>query len=110
MRVAAVRVHEPDVIAAVVSDLAAVRRPVRNLPLQRGVEGQLSRTATVSVDRPDLAAPDEDDPAAVWRPGREDVHVGARCQAAGAAAVPVQDPEIGVGGTGGTAENDRTPD
>src|SRR6266567_2114171 len=73
MLVAAVRVHDPDVIAAVVSDLAAVRRPVRNLPLRRRVEGQLSRTATVSVDRPDLAVPDEDDLASVWRPGREDV-------------------------------------
>src|SRR3989442_3885427 len=106
MLVAAVRVHEPDVIAAVVSELAAVRRPVRNLPLQRGVEGQLSRTATISVDRPDLAVPDEDDLAAVWRPGWEDVHVGARGQAGGAAAVAVHDPEIGVGAAGAPAESD----
>src|SRR5712691_340929 len=106
MLVAAVRVHDPDVIAAVESDLAAVRRPVRNLPLQRGVEGQLSRTATVSVDRPDLAVPDEDDLASVWRPGWEDVHVGARGQASGAAAVAVHDPEIGVGAAGAPAESD----
>src|SRR5438876_5759702 len=106
MLVAAVRVHDPDVIAAVVSDLAAVRRPVRNLPLQRGVEGQLSRTATVSVDRPDLAVPDEDDLASVWRPSREDVHIAARGQAGGVAAVSVHDPEIGVGATGRPAEKD----
>src|SRR5260370_41104773 len=104
--VAAVRAHDPDGLGAVVADPAAVRRPVRNLPLQRGVEGLLSRTATISVDRPDLSVPDEDDLASVWRPGWEDFHVGARGHAGGAAAVAVHDPEIWVGAAGAPAQSD----